>query len=319
MAHGVATNVINALIQMKKDDQRPVEPVSANSKKRFLTWAEHKRLCQTLAASIDPERYDSLHPVLRGGVCPAVELSQTLGLPVVWEPRPRSLVVDDICDSGATVAKYQTLGYDVATVHYKERSAPPDYFAEKTLEWIVYPWESSKDDESLVVRLIEFVGDNPNRAGLATTPRRVVEAWRELFRGYNDDYMSVLEERPSIVHDDSSDDVVVNNFEFYSTCERSTLPFFGVVSIGLKAARELVDTMALAKLVDCVSRRFQTQERVCEQIANAIERAWKPQGVCVKATATHARLISEGAGPDDAIVTTIASRGNCELIKRAMD
>lgn len=300
---------------MSKEKETSQRFAESDVGKISLTWTEFKRLCAVLAEQIPPQRYDSLFPVLRGGVYPAVELSTLTGVPIVWELGENSLVVDDVCDSGATVSRYRAAGYDTATIHFKNRSLAPTYYAEINSAWIAYPWESDKDIESIVTRQIEYVGDDPNRRGLIETPKRAVGEWSELFRGYGVSVESILPPKPSEHANGLEPRVAAFRYDFYSTSERSMLPFFGSVWIGVLTDAENVDATALAKLVDCLSRRLQTQERFCRQIADGVENAWNPLGVFVKSRATHASLLADGAEPSEAVIECDASCGDYDKIR----
>lgn len=303
---------------MTDDLQKDSGVENASAKILDLTWEEHKRLCVALAEKIDPAKYDSVFPVLRGGLCPAVELAALLNLPVVWEISEKSLVVDDVCDSGATIAKYLEKGYDVAVLHFKNRSVAPTFYAEETCQWIVYPWESDRGLDSIVTRQIEYVGDNPNRPGLAGLAERVVEGWGKIFRGYKTDLTAVLSARAEEDKVGSSERLARQDFEFYSTSEESGLPFFGMVTVGWFAGDERKESAELKTLVDCVTRRFQTQQQICEQIADAVDKAWSPRGVYVKAFASHSSLIVEGERFFSIQRATETTRGDASPLVEAM-
>lgn len=164
--------------------------------KYSLTWLEFQSLCRELCEKIDWTKYTSIFPVIRGGVYPAYELSDRAILPIVWEePNEKSLVVDDICDSGQTAKKFLDQGFDVATLFHKGHCDAPTYYVAETQKWIVFPWESPKDIEDSVRRQIEYIGENPNRSGIEETPKRVVKSWTELYAGYQQDPKEILSKR----------------------------------------------------------------------------------------------------------------------------
>ena len=230
--------------------------------KYSLTWLEFQSLCRELCEKIDWTKYDSIFPVIRGGVYPAIELSDRAILPIVWEePNKKSLVVDDICDSGQTAKRFLDQGFDVATLFHKGRCDAPTYYAAETQKWIVFPWESPKDIEDSVRRQIEYIGEN----------------------------------------------VILREIEFQSTCEHHLLPFLGTVTIGYLPKNEVVGISKLARLVECFSRRLQIQERMCEQIADAIQTELDPLGVFVKARAKHLCMVARGVREKHAEMESVVS------------
>lgn len=168
--------------------QSTMATLSANTQivKHQVTWNDFLLLSAKLANSIAWTKYDSIYPIIRGGICLASELSSISNVPIVWElspcKRPSTLIVDDICDSGATLEPFMRDGYDCAVLHYAGHSKPPTYYAEKSNGWMVYPWEESDEISKTVTRQIQYVGDNPGRAGVIETPKRVVKSWNELYR-----------------------------------------------------------------------------------------------------------------------------------------
>lgn len=291
--------------------------------KHQVNWKEFFLLSTKLANSIDWTKYDSIHPIIRGGICVASELSSISNVPIAWElsqdKRSSTLIVDDICDSGTTLEPFMHNGYDCAVLHYAGHGTPPTYYAEKSNEWIVYPWEESNDIEKTVARQIQYIGDNPGRAGVIETPNRVVKSWNELYRGYRDDPRKILSKQFDVTRSNaSSEPVLLENIEFYSTCEHHLLPFFGTVSIGYIPNQKVVGISKLARLVDCFSRRLQIQERLCEQIADAIQEELEPFGVYVKAKARHLCMIARGVSKQNAEMTSVAVRGEYESIQKIM-
>lgn len=298
---------------------------SSNSQivKHKVTWDEFLRLSKKLAKSIDWSKYESIYPIIRGGVCVASELSAISNVPIAWELSSgkiqSTLIVDDICDSGATLEPFIREGYDCAVLHYAGHSNPPMYYAEKSDAWIVYPLEESDDIEKTVARQIQYIGDNPGRAGVIETPDRVVRSWNELYSGYRDDPRMILSKQFDVSRNNASHEpVLLENVEFYSMCEHHMLPFFGTVSIGYIPNQSVVGISKLARLVECFSRRLQIQERMCEQIADAIQSEMKPFGVYVKEQAKHLCMISRGVSKQFAEMTSVAVRGEYEQLQRIM-
>lgn len=134
-----------------------------------------------------------------------------------------------------------------------------------------------------VETLLQFIGEDPQRDGLAGTPERVVRAWREMTAGYAEDPSEIL----SRTFDETSDEMVIlSGIAFYSTCEHHLLPFYGTASVGYLPGK-VVGISKLARLVNCFARRLQIQERMTKQIAAAIATFLEARGVGVVIQAHH--------------------------------
>jgi len=150
-----------------------------------------------------------------------------------------------------------------------------------------------EEAEAAVRTLLAWAGDDPGREGLVDTPRRVVEAYEELFAGYQGDPNEAL----ARVFDDVegyADMVVVRDIPFVSHCEHHIAPFFGKAHIGYYPRGGAVGLSKLARVVEMFARRLQTQESMTAQIANAIERGLKPRGVAVMLEAEHTCMSMRG-------------------------
>lgn len=165
-------------------------------------------------------------------------------------------------------------------------------------------------DLDLVRGLLRFVGENPDRDGLQDTPDRVLRAWEEMTRGYQEEPEAIL----SRDFEAEYDQVILSPFiEFYSTCEHHLLPFFGVAHVAYLPATgkqsRVVGLSKLARLVDCFSRRLQIQEQMTTQIADALEQHLKPRGVAVVVQAKHLCMACRGVQKHKAMMVTSAMRG----------
>ena len=142
---------------------------------------------------------------------------------------------------------------------------------------------SRREAEEAVVTLLRSVGEDPERNGLLETPRRVIDALRELTSGYADDPAEIL----STTFDESSDELIVlRGIDFHSMCEHHLLPFYGSASVGYLPGR-VVGISKLARLVHCYARRLQIQERFTSQIAEAIQQHLGARGTAVIVKAHH--------------------------------
>jgi GTP cyclohydrolase I len=160
-------------------------------------------------------------------------------------------------------------------------------------QWAVHSRPSRDEAEDAVRTLLRWIGEDPNREGLLDTPKRVVKAHEEMFRGYHDDPGAIL----STVFEEVGgyDDIVlVRDIEFFSHCEHHMVPFRGKVHIGYLPEGGVVGLSKLARVVDAFARRLQTQEAMTAQIAEAIDDALKPRGVAVWVEAEHMCMSMRG-------------------------
>jgi GTP cyclohydrolase I len=168
----------------------------------------------------------------------------------------------------------------------------------------VVPQPTREEALSAVRILIAFAGDNPDREGLLDTPKRVIEAFGELYRGYRECPAEVLDRTFSEIG--KYDDVVlVRNIRFNSHCEHHMMPFMGRAHIAYKPVERVVGLSKLARLVDVYARRLQTQEHMNSQIATAIEEILNPRGVAVMLEAEHTCMSMRGVEkPGSMTITT---------------
>ncbi len=161
--------------------------------------------------------------------------------------------------------------------------------------------------ERAVREILFAVGEDPQREGLRETPRRVARAYRDLFDGLTDDAGRHL--RRTFEHE-SDQVVVVGGIDFSSMCEHHLLPFFGKAHIAyLPGHGRVVGLSKLARTVDVFARRPQLQERLSEQIAEALDAHLSPRGVCVVLEAEHLCMKLRGSCKPAAMTTTLAVRG----------
>ena len=141
--------------------------------------------------------------------------------------------------------------------------------------------------------IIKWIGEDPDRDGLAETPNRLRRAYREYFAGYDEDPEEVL--RKTFTEVDGYDEMIVlRGVTFESHCEHHIAPIIGRVWIGYIPDKRVVGISKLARVVEIFSKRLQIQERLTAQIANAVNDALKPCGVAVVVKAAHHCMIDRG-------------------------
>jgi GTP cyclohydrolase I len=148
------------------------------------------------------------------------------------------------------------------------------------------PRPSREDAEAAVRTLIAYTGDDPKREGVLDTPKRVIDAYEELYQGYRECPTEVLDRTFSETagYDDF---VLVKDIGFNSHCEHHMMPFFGKAHVAYRPTDRVVGLSKLARLVDVYAKRLQTQEHMTSQVATAIDEILKPRGVAVMLEAEH--------------------------------
>ena len=170
---------------------------------------------------------------------------------------------------------------------------------EKTLKNAV----SDKEAEEAFIKIFQWIGEDPSREGLLETPQRVVNAFKEYFKGYNEDPKKILEKTFGDV--EGYDDMVIQkNISVQSHCEHHMAPIVGVAHVSYIPNKRIVGLSKLARVVEVFSRRLQTQERLTMQIANALMEALDPKGVAVSIDAIHQCMTMRGIKKEQATTVT---------------
>jgi len=163
---------------------------------------------------------------------------------------------------------------------------------------------SREQAEEAVRTLIAYAGDNPAREGLLDTPRRVIGAYEEVFSGYRECPVELLDRTFGEIGS-YEDFVLVKDIAFNSHCEHHMMPFYGKAHIAYRPVERVVGLSKLARLVDLYAHRLQTQEHMTSQIATAIDEILKPRGVAVMLEAEHMCMSLRGVTkPGSSTVTT---------------
>ena len=162
---------------------------------------------------------------------------------------------------------------------------------------------SEKEIEEAFIKIIKWIGENPTREGLASTPKRLIKAYKEYFKGYSEDPKKVLEKTFGDVR--GYDDMVIQkNISVQSHCEHHMAPIIGVAHIAYVPNVKIVGLSKLARVVEVFSKRLQTQERLTMQIANTLMDALDAKGVAVSIDATHQCMTMRGIKKEQATTIT---------------
>lgn len=166
---------------------------------------------------------------------------------------------------------------------------------------------SSAEFQADVRRILEALGEDPDREGLLKTPERVEKSLKWLTRGYE---QSVADAVGDAVFEESHQSMIlVRDIDFYSLCEHHMLPFFGKAHVAYIPDGRIVGLSKLPRIVDIFARRLQVQERLTDQIADAIQEVLAPHGVGVLVEATHLCMAMRGVEKQNSRTVTSAVRG----------
>ena len=162
---------------------------------------------------------------------------------------------------------------------------------------------SEKEAEEAFIKIIKWLGENPSREGLKSTPKRLVKAYKEYFKGYSEDPEKILEKTFGDVQ--GYDDMVIQkNISVQSHCEHHLAPIIGVAHLAYIPNTRVVGLSKLARVVEVFSKRLQTQERLTMQIAKALMVALDAKGVAVSIDATHQCMTMRGIKKEQATTVT---------------
>lgn len=161
--------------------------------------------------------------------------------------------------------------------------------------------------KKLVKQLLVEVGENPEREGLLSTPKRVAKSYEFLLGGYQKDIKEVLNN--AIFNEKYDEMVIVKDIDFYSMCEHHMLPFWGKVHVAYIPDGKIVGLSKIPRLVEVFARRLQVQERMTQQIASTIDEYLSPKGVAVVSEANHMCMMMRGVEKQNSSATASAMIG----------
>jgi GTP cyclohydrolase I len=177
--------------------------------------------------------------------------------------------------------------------------------------------EGTETISELVRKMLVLLGEDPNREGLKKTPERFEQAIRFLTSGYHEDAEKLLNGATfSVCYDEM---VVVKDIEMFSLCEHHLLPFFGRCHVGYIPNRKVIGLSKIARVVNMYARRLQVQERLTNQIAQAIQQHISPEGVGVIVEARHLCMVMRGVEKQNSSAVTSAMLGVFRESKHTRD
>jgi GTP cyclohydrolase I len=265
--------------------------------KTYLSWGEVFEALEL----IDVEE-NVIYGVPKGGMIAAGFLKRA---EVTHDVRKANMILDDLIDSGWTRDHYQTTYPD------KDFAALIDKTNMNPKPWIVFPWEKEhpcgeESVEQNITRMLEYIGEDPGREGLKETPERVVRSWDEIFAGYNQSPADVCK----IFDDEQVGGLVyLKGIEFFSTCEHHWLPFYGEAVIAYIPNGPVIGVSKLARLLDIYARRLQIQERIAEQVTDALMEYLKPLGAACIIEAKHLCMACRGVKKQSSVMGYSSMKG----------
>jgi len=293
----------------------------SDQKRIDLSWDDIRSRAEFLAAQLSHEYSNSdcltIYGVPRGGVYAAQALSTALwkiNIPnmLTTDPGIAHLYIDDIIDSGKTREDFFERDTDFDLTDDDTFHALVDYQGRDSSQkgtWMSFPWERMSNDDGPVnniTRLIEYLGDDPEREGLKETPKRVIKSFDKLYGGYKQkvtDHIKVFE-------NGSCDEMVLlKDIEFFSTCEHHMLPFFGKAHIAYIPDGKVIGISKLARILEVYTRRLQIQERICQQVTTCLNNNLKPLGAACILEAQHFCMTSRGVEKQNSIMVTSSLTG----------
>ena len=257
----------------------------------YISWSEIYQKVDQIRKSYPMAKF---YGVPRGGTIIA-----GLTRSAVDKPEDADIIIDDLIDSGATKNRY------LDKYPQKLFLALYDKCTDPSLPWLIFPWEENETPASDgVIRILQAIGEDPNREGLRDTPNRYMKAMRE--------FLSPPEFKLTTFEGENYDEMIVSSeIEFHSFCEHHMLPFFGVAAIGYIPGEnhKIVGISKLPRTLEKFSRRLQNQERITYQVADFLMKELDAKGVGVILKARHFCQELRGVKKSGTQTTTSALRG----------
>lgn len=277
--------------------------------KNQLSWEKVSLLTggmvEAFQTAMPREPRQRVYGIPRGGVyvaqaVVAAAVRRRLPWTQVTDPSEATLFVDDIIDSGATMKRYRD----------KFPNVPFLGMVKADGTWVVFPWEvDGEEDEGIennILRILQYIGEDPKREGLVDTPKRVAKAYLEMFNGYKLDPSSVM----TSFEDGTCDEMVLlKNIEFSSFCEHHMLPFRGQAHVGYIPDGRVIGVSKLARILDIYAARLQIQERIGMQVTTALDLGLKPKGSACIIEAQHQCMSCRGVRKQNSVMVTSSLTG----------
>ncbi len=276
---------------------------------QILTNTDVMFLAEVLADRVQKLNLGTkMFAIPRGGIPAAYAMMTTdAGLVLVDRPENADFFVDDIIDSGSTMQKWCDDFPGKPFVALIDKTDPLSGYVN---DWVVFPWEQNEGGsiEDNVRRLLQFIGEDPNREGLLETPKRVAKAYAEWFDGYSTDIPALFKTFTDGA-ENCDEMVIIDSIPVESFCEHHMARFHGVAHVAYIPNGKIIGLSKIPKLVRAFSHRLQVQERLTNQVADAITEYLNPKGVAVVIQCEHTCMSTRGARVHGTMTTTSSMRG----------
>lgn len=261
-------------------------------------------------------KYDGIYAIPRGGIPLAVALSQRLNLPLLATLIPGALVVDDLVDTGRTLEANCPAGNHMAALHVKDHTPiamRPAYYLDVLTGWVDYWWEGAGEKkegiQDNIVRMLQFIGEDPFRPGLLDTPARIERMFKEFFCGYDPSRAPTLTKVANGEDGVNYDQMLKDEGYFFSYCEHHMVPFFGRYWFGYIPDKWILGASKISRVIDYYGGRLQIAERLVHDVVTCIEKEIQPHGLILVMKARHLCKEMRGIRKWDSPYEAIAVRG----------
>lgn len=280
---------------MKKSDKKILLGMKDN--KYYVSW---QHVFDALQPIDKPENV--VYGIPNGGMIASSFLKYAKTTHLIEDA---NIILDDLIDSGATMKIY------LDKYPEKQRCVLLNKYKLGINKWVVFPWEVDHPKgemtvESNVTRILQYLGEDTSRDGLKETPTRVVNSWKELYAGYLQDPKSVFKVFEAEKYDEM---VILKNIEMYSTCEHHMLPFSGKAHIAYIPNGKVIGVSKLARLLDIFARRLQIQEKICDQVSEALQEYLSPLGAACIIECKHMCMSCRGVNKQHSVMVTSSLTG----------
>jgi GTP cyclohydrolase I len=227
---------------------------------------------------------------------------------VVENPAQADVFVDDIIDSGATMTDWCSRYPQRPFYALVDKLDKDEHWQGK---WVSMPWERENPVggagiEDNIRRIIQFIGDDPTREGLLETPARVARSYKELFSGYQQNVEDVFK---CFTEGACNEMVLLRGIPFSSTCEHHMLECSGIAHVAYIPKGKILGLSKLSRLVDVFARRLQVQERLTEQITDALDKYLQPKGSACVIECQHSCMSCRGIQKPGIVAVTSSLTG----------
>jgi len=171
--------------------------------------------------------------------------------------------------------------------------------------------------EEIIRNLLINIGENPERPELLKTPSRVAEFWQYISQGYKVDVPAMLKE--SLIYENYNQMIIVKDVDFFSMCEHHLVPFFGKAHIAYVPNGKIIGFSKIPRVITAFAQRLQIQERMTQQIADALNDALEPKGIGVVIEARHLCMQMRGVEKQNSNITTSVMLGELHDEPQARD